>query len=93
MLISEDKNSSCTQIDRSKIVRTQTPHVFLLKDIERIFNSANEKGLKNCVALCSMCVDLNIEIYLYAGSEINFKITTPVDVEIFRSLIKEDHHE
>ena len=88
LMISDDMDSSLTQIERDKVARTQTPHAFYLKDIDLIYRLAEEKGIKNSPALCSICASLGRRIYLYPGSEKNFKITTPVDIEIFKALIK-----
>ena len=88
MFVSDDFISSHKQIDRSLLARTQTPHVYYLKDLDEIFIQAKKRGLKDCVATCSICANLGIETYFYLGSEKNIKITTPIDVEIFKALYK-----
>lgn len=87
---SDDKISSKKQIDRSKVMRTQTPHAYKLDLLNNVFKSANDKGLTDCVATCSICASLGIETYFYEGSEKNIKITTPEDVDIFKALMKEE---
>lgn len=90
MFVSDDMKSSSVQIDRSKLARTQTPHVYRAKDMNDIYDLAKKEGLENCVAMCSMCALLGIETYLYPGSEKNIKITTPVDIDIFRAILKRE---
>ena len=87
MFLSEDMISSKEQIERSKLARTQTPHVYKVRDIENIYKMADENGYKDCVAICSLCQKLGIETYLYQGSEKNIKITTQEDIDIFKALL------
>lgn len=87
MLLTDDKEKSTKQIDRSLLVRTQTPHVFRLDDLNRIFESANKENIINKAAVCSICVSLGVPVNLYLGSEKNIKITTKEDLEIFKALL------
>lgn len=93
MFISGDMESSEQEIEREKLARTQTPHVYRAKDLYRIFELASKQNLKDCVAVCSMCCKLGIRTYLYRGSEKNIKITTPIDVDIFEALLNRNDDE
>ncbi len=84
----ENKIESEKPISRDKIVRTQTPHVFYLKDITNLYREAEEKNIQNSVAACTLMTELGKKIYFSQGSEKNIKLTTIEDLEIFKALYK-----
>ena len=87
MLESDNKEFAISQIDRSTLVRTQTPQTFYLKDIASLHEEALEKGITNSVASCTLMLELEKKVYLTLGSEKNLKLTTPDDLEIFKALL------
>lgn len=87
MFITDDFISSNQQIDRSKLARTQTPHVFKKRILDNVFEIARDKGLFNEVAICSLFQKVGEPIYLCEGDEKNIKITFQSDIDIFKSLI------
>ncbi len=93
MFVSDDMESSKQEIEREKLARTQTPHVYRARDLYHIFELASKHNLTDCVAVCSMCCKLGIKTYLYPGSEKNIKITTPIDVDIFEALLNRKDNE
>lgn len=74
-------------VDRDKIVLTQTPQAFVLKDILSAHAEAKEKGITSAVASCSLYVELGRKVYYSNGSETNIKLTRPADIEIFKALL------
>lgn len=87
ILESEDGFTSCTSIPRDKLIRTQTPQTFRLKNIIAAHEEAKEKGITDSVASCTLMAELGgKEMHLVPGSEKNIKITTVEDLEIFRAL-------
>lgn len=87
MLESDNKEFAISQIDRSTLVRTQTPQTFYLKDIASLHEEALEKEITNSVASCTLMLELEKKVYLTLGSEKNLKLTTPDDLEIFKALL------
>lgn len=87
MLVTEDKFSSMDSYDRDKLMRTQTPQTFYLKDILSAHEEALSKGITSSVASCTLFVELGRKLYFAAGSEKNIKLTTPDDIEIFKALL------
>lgn len=87
MLKTSDGISSCEQIPRDNLKRTQTPQTFKLKEIVNLHKEAIEKGVTNSVASCTLMIELEKKLYFSVGSEKNIKITTPEDIEIFKSLL------
>lgn len=87
MLKTEDGVSSLEQIPRDNLKRTQTPQTFVLKDIVAAHEEALEKGITNSVASCTLHIELGKKLYFSAGSEKNIKLTTPDDIDIFKSIL------
>ena len=94
ILESEDGFSSTTSIPRDRLIRTQTPQTFHLKDIIDAHEEARLKGITHSVASCTLLAELGgREMHIVPGSEKNIKITTVEDLEILKALMhtqKED---
>jgi 2-C-methyl-D-erythritol 4-phosphate cytidylyltransferase len=88
MLQTEDEISSNFQINRDSLRRTQTPQTFRLGDILSAHEEANNKGITNSIASCTLYIELGRKVYFSTGSEKNLKLTTPDDIEIFKALLK-----
>ena len=84
----EDEYYSTNVVDREKLYLTQTPQAFRLGDILSAHLEAEEKGMTNSVASCSLYTDLGRKVYYSAGSEKNIKLTRPDDLEIFKALLE-----
>ncbi|MDR1196683.1 MAG: 2-C-methyl-D-erythritol 4-phosphate cytidylyltransferase [Candidatus Nomurabacteria bacterium] len=82
------KSSFATKIlDRDAIKRTQTPHVFKYAEVVEIFEKNRQKGFSP-VAAVDGAVNLKRKIYLSEGSPINFKITEPDDLTLFKAYLE-----
>ena len=86
VFLSDDNITPNDEIPREKLMRTQTPHIFNLGKLLRGYERAETENKKYSAA-CSLMKDLNEKIALFSGSEINMKITTIEDLDIFRALI------
>lgn len=84
-----DQKTSNTYLIRENLKRTQTPHVFYLKDMIWAHEMAEKQSISDAAATCDLMMRLGKTIYFSIGSEKNIKITTPVDVEIFQALLSE----
>lgn len=76
------------QLDRDIIKITQTPHTFRFGKLYKGYKKLIEEGNNSMVAPCSVMMSLGEEVFLSTGSELNFKITTQEDLEIFKALVK-----
>lgn len=76
-------------LDRDTIIRTQTPHAFSLHDVQKLIKKAKELGVWSPPALCGLYATVFWKPGLYKGDDINFKITTASDLEIFKAIMKE----
>lgn len=94
ILESEDGFSTDTSIPRDKLIRTQTPQTFRLKNIIAAHEEAKEKGITNSVASCTLIAELGGKtMHIVPGSEKNIKVTTVEDLEMIKALMhvhKED---
>ncbi len=84
---SEDKISSTQSIPREVLLRTQTPHTYVLEKLLWAHEQAKLKGITNTAATCSLMCELGEEIYFSKGAETNLKLTTLEDLEIFGALL------
>lgn len=75
------------ELDRKKLLRTQTPHGIYYGKLKALHTEANEKGIKDTVATCTLLAELGHPVYFFDGTETNFKITTMDDVEMFKALL------
>jgi 2-C-methyl-D-erythritol 4-phosphate cytidylyltransferase len=88
ILESEDRFASTISIPRDKLVRTQTPQTFRLKNIIAAHEEAKQKGITNSVASCTLMAELGgREMHIVPGSEKNIKVTTVEDLEILKALM------
>ncbi len=88
ILESEDGLMSEISIPRDKLVRTQTPQTFRLKDLIEAHEEAKSKGISDSVSSCTLMAELGgRKMYIVPGSEKNIKITTVEDIEILKSLV------
>jgi len=88
ILESEDGFSSESSIPRDKLIRTQTPQTFRLKNIIAAHEEAKAKGITNSVASCTLMAELGgREMHIVPGSEKNIKVTTVEDIEILKALL------
>lgn len=88
VLESADGFVSQTSIPRDRLIRTQTPQTFTLKNILDVHEEAKIKGIMDSVASCTLIAEVGgREMHIVPGSEKNIKITTVEDVEILKALM------
>lgn len=93
VFVSENKTDSDKSIPRENLQRTQTPHSYVFKDLWDAHQIANEKGIANMAASCSLMEALGKTTYFSKGAEKNIKITTTEDIEIFMALLSAKNEE
>lgn len=87
VFVSENKLDSDQSIPRENLQRTQTPHSYPLGVLWNAHLKAQELGISNTAASCSLMEALGERTYFSKGSEKNLKITTVEDIEIFKALL------
>ena len=89
ILESEDGFSTTKSIPRDKLIRTQTPQTFRLRNIIEAHEEAAVRGIENSVASCTLMAELGgREMHIVPGSEKNIKVTTVEDLEILKALMQ-----
>ena len=86
MIYTEDGECGIKEIDRDKLVRTQTPQTFRVGDLHKMHLEAKKKNM-TAVAMVALLTKLGDKAYFSPGSEKNIKLTTPDDIEIFKSML------
>lgn len=87
MIQTEDGESSTASFPRNQLKRTQTPQAFFIRDICELHRQALAAGVTNSVASCTLMIEMGNKVFFSVGSEINIKLTTVEDLEIFKALL------
>lgn len=88
MMETDDGIISHSQYPRDKIKVGQTPRGFFLGKVCDVHRRALEAGITDSIGSHTLMLEFGEPVYLYQGSEKNFKITTVEDLEIFKALLK-----
>lgn len=88
VLYSENYKDAEKSIDRSTLMRTQTPQAFPLSKLIWAHEEADKRGITNSVATCTLMIELGQKVSFSTGSEKNIKLTTTDDIEIFKALLQ-----
>lgn len=75
-------------LDRSKLIKAQTPNSYPLKKLLWAYDEAEKRGIKDSVATCTLMTMLGETIYFSMGSPLNFKITTQEDLMLFKAMLE-----
>lgn len=88
ILESEEGFTTSKSIPQDKLIRTQTPQTFQLKNILNVHEEAKIKGISDSVASCTLVAEVGgRDMHIVPGSEKNIKITTVEDLEILKALM------
>lgn len=83
----DDRVSGKVNIDRSNIMRVQTPQAYRYGALKGLYTKAAEMGITDSVYTNTLMLELGGTIYFSKGSTINIKITTPDDLRLFKALL------
>ncbi len=92
----DDRLSGNEDIDRSNIMRVQTPQAYRYGLVNKLYRDAYEKGIDNSIYTNTLMLSFGHPIYFSKGSLTNFKITVIDDLDLFKILLnyytsKRDH--
>lgn len=91
IMYSEDGKQGSRSINRSKIMKVQTPQSFDFNDIWRLHQKAVKQGTTGAWDNSTLLGNMGKAVYFSEGSGLNLKINTPEDVEMFKALYKMKH--
>lgn len=83
----EKGEKSTLNVPRETLAITQTPQAFPLEKLAKIHRLALERGITNATASCSLMVELGETVHFSIGSELNIKLTTTNDFNMFKALL------
>ena len=92
IVTTQDQLHCDEQLNRDTTKRTQTPHTFRFGKLYWAYQEMIRRNELSVVAPCSVMMKLGEEVFLSPGSELNFKITTQEDLEIFEALVQEKNY-
>ena len=87
VFISDNMSPSKETINRNRLLRTQTPHTYMFKELYDAHLEAQKRGITNTAASCELMKELGKESFFSKGSEENIKITTRDDLKIYKALL------
>lgn len=83
---STDGKEGIENISRFSVMRIQTPQAFFLGSLAQIHEKALQKGIRNEWEMSSVVARLGRKVHFSQGSDINIKVSTIEDVEMFKIL-------
>ncbi|MCD8318740.1 MAG: 2-C-methyl-D-erythritol 4-phosphate cytidylyltransferase [Paraprevotella sp.] len=88
-MVSPDGISSESSIPREHLYRAQTPQTFYLNDLTETFHRADSLHLSNSQSLYTLMSEVRSHqpLYIAPGSEQNFKLTLPEDLEVLEAIL------
>lgn len=82
----EDQISGDSQIDRSKIMRVQTPQAYKYKLISSLYERADKDNIHDFIYANTMAINYGVKIYFSTGFDCNIKITTKEDIAFYKAM-------
>ena len=88
-MVSPDGESAVEHIPRELLHRSQTPVTFRLDDLKEAFSIARSRGICQSQSLYTLMTEVfpGRRFFIAPGSELNFKLTLPGDLEILQALL------
>lgn len=88
-MMSYDGIRSENSLPRETLFRAQTPQTFSLNELTSLFQKANEQGIKTSQSLFTLIREIlpHQPLFISPGSELNFKITHPEDIETLKAIM------
>jgi 2-C-methyl-D-erythritol 4-phosphate cytidylyltransferase len=81
---------SSSHILREKLLRAQTPHTFLLKELTNMMSEAEERCITYSQSIFTLANELgHTPLHIAEGEMMNFKLTIPSDFAIFQAILHE----
>lgn len=88
----DDKTTTNKYIPRETLRRVSTPQAYKFDLLDSKYHEAYQKGIgiHGSHYTNTMMVELGVKLHFAAGSDKNIKLTTKVDLEIFKAYLKLD---
>ncbi|MBQ3105710.1 MAG: 2-C-methyl-D-erythritol 4-phosphate cytidylyltransferase [Lachnospiraceae bacterium] len=93
IIFSKDKKEGYQSLKRYELMKVQTPQSFDFEYLWDIHNRAIEQKQLGAWDNSSLLTNLGEKVYFSEGSDLNLKINTVEDVEMFKALYRMQHPE
>lgn len=93
IILTDDKISGNSEIDRSRIMRVQTPQAYRYGLIYSLYKKADKDNLHNFIYANTLAIHYGTRLYFSDGFNSNVKITTPQDIAFYKSLLQFDEED
>ncbi len=90
IVVSEDGESISEIPVRSKMYQGQTPQSFSIKSFKSLYNKISEEDRKLLTDACKVFTLNGETVKLVEGEIFNIKVTTPYDLKVANSILKEN---
>ncbi|MBR0257136.1 MAG: 2-C-methyl-D-erythritol 4-phosphate cytidylyltransferase [Synergistaceae bacterium] len=92
IFIIDDDISTTRYIPRETLRRVSTPQAYKFSLLDEKYHEAFENGIgiHGSSYANTMMADLGVRLYFAAGSDKNIKLTTPDDLELFKSFVRKE---
>ena len=88
-IINSKDNETINEIlNRSELYQTQTPQTFEFGIIKNAHERALLDSVPNVTDDCKLVMHFGVDVHFVKGDKLNFKVTTPEDLEMFKALVK-----
>ena len=85
---SKDQETINEILNRSELYQTQTPQTFEFGIIKKAHERALQDNVPNVTDDCKLVMHFGVDVHFAIGDKLNFKVTTPEDLEMFKALVK-----
>lgn len=94
IFIVDDEISTVKYIPRETLRRVSTPQAYKFSKLDAAYHQAFERkiGIYGSSYTNTMMVELGERLYFAAGSDMNIKLTTPENLEIFKAYLEKKQH-
>lgn len=85
---SNDEQTIGEILNRSELYQTQTPQTFEFGLIKKAHERALKDNVPNVTDDCKLIMHFGANVHFAKGDKLNFKVTTPEDLEMLKALLK-----
>ena len=83
----DDADSGHVNVERSTVMRVQTPQAYRYDLIHEMYSEARRMGITESIYANTLLLELGGKVFFSKGSETNLKVTSRNDLDIIEFLI------
>lgn len=86
VIVTDDQRSGSSQIERSRIMRVQTPQAYRYGTIKALYRRAESENRHDFIYANTMAITYGERIYFSTGFDCNIKLTTKEDLAFYKAM-------